>query len=140
MNALQTGIYTLYNTANTLKTALYVSATYPGMYLNAAPQHAPYPYCVYFIVTDDYDIDFSDERESVLVQFNLFDENSSSSNVGSILEKLKSLFDDCALTVSGWNDLFMVRNFVIPNNDFSQDTPIQGYSTEYEVTLEKQRS
>jgi len=139
MNVLLTGIYSKYTDGGDLYDALYVSATYPGLYLYKAPQEAPFPYCVYSIVTDDYDLDFVDEREDVSVQFNIFSENNSPSEAGTLLGYLKSMYDDTALTVSGYRHLFMVRDFVIPNNDFAEVVAVHGYSVQYTILLEKER-
>lgn len=110
------------------------------MYLNNAPQESAFPYCVYFSVSDIDDLDFSDEHEDFTIQFNIFSQNNSALEAGSLLESLKTMFDDCSLTVTGWNHLRFARDSVIPNNDFSQVPPIQGYSIDYDVLLEKQRS
>ena len=49
------------------------------------------------------------------------------------------MFDDCTLTVTGWRHLNFQRNLTYPNNDFDQVPPIQGYSVEYDVLLERER-
>ena len=110
------------------------------MYLNKAPQTATFPYCVYFSVTDVNDLDFSDESEEFLIQFNIFSENNSATEAGNLLESLKTMFDNCSLTVTGWRHIGFQRNFAIPNNEFSQVPPIHGYSVEYEALIEKMRS
>ena len=110
------------------------------MYHNNAPQEATFPYCVYFSVDDDNELDFSDEREDFLLQFNIYSQNSSALQAGTMLESLKTMFDNCSLTVTGWNHLQCLRDRIYPNNDFSQVPPVQGYSVEYNILLEKQRS
>ena len=109
------------------------------MYLNKAPQGGTFPYCVYFSASDLDDVDFSDEREEFLIQFNIFSQNNSSTEAGNLLDSLKTMFDTCNLNVTGWNHLKFWRESVTPNNDFSQVPPIQGYSVDYDVLLEKQK-
>lgn len=110
------------------------------MYLNHAPQESVFPYCVYFSVTDFDDLDFTDEREEFLMQFNVFSENNSALEAGNLLESLKTMFDNCALTVTNWRHLQFQRRLTMPNNDFAQVPPIHGFSVEYDVLLEKARS
>ena len=134
MNELFQALYNKYN-ANTSHGA------YTNMggrfYLNKAPQNATFPYCVYFSVIDIAEVDFGEEKEDFTIQFNVFSQNNSASEAGTILGNMKSLFDDCSLTVTGWRHVYMQRVNVIPNNDFAQDTPIQGYSIEYDILIEK---
>ena len=110
------------------------------MYLNKASQAASFPYCVYFSVSDIDDLDFSEEHEDFLIQFNIFSQNNSAVEAGDLLETLKTMYDNCSLTVTGWRHLQFQRSLVMPNNDFSQVPPIHGYSIEYEALLEKARS
>ena len=109
------------------------------MYLNHAPQATTFPYCVYFSASDVDDLDFSEEHEDFLIQFNIFSQKNSAVEAGDLLETLKTMFDNCSLTVTGWRDLQFQRSLTLPNNDFSQDPPIHGYSVEYDVLLEKTR-
>ena len=106
---------------------------------NKAEQGDPFPYCVYFSVSDIDELDFTDEREDFTIQFNIFSQNNSALEAGNLLESLKTMFDDCTLTVTGWRHLNFQRNLTYPNNDFDQVPPIQGYSVEYDVLLERER-
>lgn len=110
------------------------------LFLNKASQAATFPYCVYFSVSDVDDLDFSEEHEDFLIQFNIFSQNNSAVEAGALLETLKTMFDNCSLTVTGWRHLQFQRSLVMPNNDFEQVPPIIGYSVEYEVLLEKARN
>lgn len=108
--------------------------------LNKAKQGEIFPYCVFFSVSDIDDLDFTEEHEDFLIQFNIFSQNNSAVEAGDLLETLKTMFDNCSLTVTDWRHLQFKRSLVMPNNDFSQVPPIHGYSIEYEVLLEKERS
>jgi len=109
------------------------------MYLNIAPQESSFPYAVYFSVTDDNDPDFTDDHEDIEIQFNIFTQNNSALEAGQLLESLKTMFDFCALDVAGWSHLNFQRTMTLPNNDFTQIPPIQGYSVMYDVLLERKR-
>ncbi len=110
------------------------------LYHNIAPQQATFPYCVYFSISDLDDLDFSDEYEDFIIQFNIFSQNNSALEAGELLESLKDMFDNCDMTVTGWNHLQFQRSAIYPNNEFNRVPPVQGYSVEYDVLLQKQRS
>jgi len=137
MNALFAGIWD--HVSATTDSGFYNDVS-GRMYLNVAKQESTFPYCVYFSVTDNDELDFSDEHEDFQMQFNIFSQNNSALEAGNLLESLKTMFDDCSLTVTGWDHLYFQRRLVTPLNDFNQVPPIQGYSVEYDVLLEKQRS
>jgi hypothetical protein len=137
MNSLFKGIF---NHFSATTTAGFYNDVSGRMYHNVAPQQATFPYCVYFSVSDVDDLDFSDEHENFLIQFNIFSKNNSALEAGNLLESLKIMFDNCILTVTGWRHLQFKRDMVNPNNDYSQVPPVQGYSVGYNVLLEKARS
>jgi hypothetical protein len=137
MNSLFTAIYNRFQT--TTGSGFYNDVS-GRMYLNHASQGATFPYCVYFEVSAVDELDFTDEREEFAIQFNIFSQKNSAQEAGTLLESLKTMFDDCSLTVTGWRHLQFQRNFTMPNNDFSQSPPVIGYSVEYDIILEKARS
>ena len=136
MNSLFTAIFSHFSA--TTDSGLYSDLS-GRMYLNFAPQGVTFPYCVYSSVVDIDELDFSDEREDFTIQFDIFTENNSAIEAGQLLESLKTMFDDCSLNVTGWRHLEFSRVGVTPNNDFSTEPAIQGYSVEYDVLLEKER-
>ena len=137
MNLLFQSIYNRFSATTT--TGFYNDLS-GRMYLNNAPQEATFPYCVYFSVSDIDELDFGEEREDFLLQFDIFSQNNSALEAGDLLESLKTMFDNCSLTVTGWRHLQFQRGNIYPNNDLTQVPPIQGYSVEYDVLLEKSRS
>ena len=134
MNELFQALYNKYN--NSTGHGAYTNLG-GRFYLNKAPQGATFPYCVFFEVVEVSEVDFTDERDDFTIQFNVFSQNNSATEAGNILTNFKSLFDDCALTVTNWSHVHMQRRNVYPNNDFEQVPPIQGYSIEYDVLIEK---
>lgn len=136
MNALFKAIYTYFSLNPTEGFYLDIGGR---MYLNVAPQEVTFPYCVYFSVADDSNPDFTDEHEEFEIQFNIFSQNNSALEAGNLLESLKTMFDYCSLSVSGWSHLDFRRTSVLQNNDFGQVPPIQGYSIMYDVLLERTR-
>ncbi len=139
MNKLYASIYNLFKAAPDSVHSAFYTAISGRLYLFNAPQSAAYPYVVYFPVTNNNDLDFTDEHETFKIQFNLFSQNNSALEAGTILGYLKTVLDNCKLTVSGWNALKFQRDFVIPFNDLEQTPPIHGYSVQYNCLLEKGR-
>jgi len=137
MNALFTGIFTHFGLSPL--DGLYL-ALGGRLYLNKAPQSATFPYCVYYVYADANNPDFTDDHEEFEIQFNIFSQNNSATEAGTLLAHLKTMFDDAALTVVGWNHIEIMRTSVLPNNDFDQVPSIQGYTVLYDLLLEKQRS
>lgn len=136
MNGLFQGIYNHF--AQTTTTGFYNDVS-GRMYHNKAPQSATFPYCVYFSVSDVDELDYTDEREEFLIQFNIFSQNNSALEADNLLDSLETMFDNASLTVTDWRHLQFQRNFVIPNNDLDQVPPIMGYSVQYTALLEKER-
>jgi len=137
MNSLFAAIYNRFS--STTGSGFYNDVS-GRMYLNHAPQEASFPYCVYFSVSDIDELDFGEEREDFLLQFSIFSQNNSAYEAGTLLESLKTMFDDCSLTVTGWRHLQFQRGSVYPNNDFDQVPPVVGYSVDYDVLIEKTRT
>ncbi len=137
MNKVFTAIYNKFN--NNVAHGAYTSVG-GRFYLNVAPQGATFPYVVFFSVADANEYDTSDETEDITIQFNIFSQNNSVLEAGQILTNLKSLFDNCSLTVTNWRHLEMRRRNTYPNNDYEQSPPIVGYSVEYDILIEKTRS
>jgi hypothetical protein len=74
-----------------------------------APEGAELPYVVYYLVTDTQADTFKDRLDDVLIQFSIFSEESSSTEVKDLYGYLKTLYDDCALTVAARTVVWMVR-------------------------------
>lgn len=134
IDALYTGIYNHFTSDNQ-------HAFYTGVggrfYVYKAPQRASFPYCVYSQVVAAHEVDFGEQREDVTIQFNIFSQNNSSDEADTLLDGLISMFDNCALTVTGWRHLDFLREIITPHNDLSQVPPIMGYSVDYSCIIEK---
>ena len=131
MTPLAIGIYNYFKAApaNTFYTAMG-----GRMYFGEAPQGATFPYCVMSIISSEHDWTFDDEMESVLVQFSIFTNESSAVNIGLHWSKLKSLYDDASLTVSGYTQVSLLRGQSILLRETENN--IWQYAVEYECLLE----
>ena len=137
MNELYTAIYNKFSNATTHGAYTNVGGRF---YLNHAPQGATLPFIVYWSVSDIADMDFGEEQEDFTIQFDIFSQNNSATEAGTILGNLKSLFDNCSLTVTGWRHITFSRQNTYPNNDFTESPPVHGYSVEYDVLIEKTKA
>lgn len=129
-------------TANSeLKTALYNRLTSTStfntniggrVYFQRAEDSPTYPYCVYSIFADNYSYDSANEWEEIYIQFSLFDENSSSSNISTLESNLIDLLDT-TLTFTNFTQINLYRinkRYSLSEND-SWNTII-----EYRIEIE----
>lgn len=133
MKELTAAIYSHFITgSNDLKTAL-SSQLYP----HEAAESATFPYGVYYFVTSDNDLFFSDEHELPIIQFTLFSEADGSDEVQTAAGYLEALFDNAALSVSGWSTIKFQRS----NKQLLRDKERKtwAYHIDYMVTLERER-
>jgi hypothetical protein len=79
------------------------------LFESMAPEGVELPYVVYFLVADAPADTFKDQLDDVLIQFSLFSDQSSSTEVKDLYGHLKTLYDDCALTVAGRTVVWMKR-------------------------------
>ena len=75
-----------------------------------APEGTEYPYVVYMVISDVPEKTFTEDFENVVIQFSLFSATQSSSNeVETMFADLKTLYDECSLTITGSTLLRMKR-------------------------------
>lgn len=66
-----------------------------------APDSTEYPYCIFMHVNDNQIDNFKTKMDDIIIQFSIFSDKVSPVEVHDAMTHLKSLFDDCVLTVSG---------------------------------------
>ena len=79
------------------------------LYKGYAPESAIYPYVVYFVVTDVPEYPGGKTIEQYLIQFSLFSSASGSTEVENMLTYLRTLYDDCVLTITGNTPIYFIR-------------------------------
>ncbi len=123
-------IYNKENATNDFKTAI------GGRFFpHIAPQDTTYPYSVYFLVVDAPEYTYNTEMESLLVQFDIFDDSFSAVTVLDAQKKLWALFDLTTLTVSGYTHMIMKRQ---SHRLLREDEPAIWHSiSDYEILLYK---
>jgi len=128
MKALFKAIYDQYSTVNDFRTAV------PRFHLNNAPQSSTKPYAVFQLITNVTDYNFTSTFDDAEIQIDIIDDNISS-DILDHADKCMALFDDCTLTVTGYQFLRMERDW----NQLSEDPEeeIQRYTIQYTVWLRK---
>jgi len=135
MKALQTAIYTKVTAlVGGLHNSFYNDIT-GRFYYGYAPQDATFPYCIYHIVNTNYDFMFVEEFEDVIVQFNICSQSPSSSEIGTILSDLQSLFDWCTLTITGYTSVSVERIF--SSADWYDEEGVWEMIVQYRILLKK---
>jgi len=127
MQVLFTGLWNKYNGNAALKAAV------SGMYLTQAPQGTEYPYIVYHKISGVPDHTYTEDMENVIIQFNIFDNNNSSTTINDIYTKLTALYDWCSLTVTGWNSIYMKREI----DNLTKDNGVWNYFVQYRLEIQK---
>lgn len=133
MKVVFDAIYAKFNTTNSFKTA--VSSQFDPH--TARQGTAVFPYAVYSMITHIPDRDFSHIREEFTFQISVFSQKKSPIEALTIGGYCTSLFDDCALTVTGYSQLYMVRESERIFRD--DENNVWQWIVDYELTIEKAR-
>jgi hypothetical protein len=131
MKALSQAIFTK-TTGSALDTAL-GGRIYKGM----APDGTVYPYAVYMLVSDVPDPTFTENLENVLIQWSLFSSASSSGEIEDLFANLKTLYDDCSMSITGetllWcqraNSTLMIEEHTTPDGTVN----VWHYAVDYDI-------
>jgi len=129
MQVLFTGLWNKYNGAG----GAALKAVVSGMYFTEAPQGTTYPYIVYHKISGVADYTYTEDMENVIIQFNIYDDNSSSTTINDIYTKLTALYDWCALSVSPWNSIYMRREL----DNLTRDNGVWNYMISYRLEIQK---
>lgn len=79
------------------------------MYKGRAPEGAEYPYIVFLTVSDVPNLTFSEDFEDVVIQFSLFSDASGSTEIEDMFTDLKTLYDECTMTITSETLVNMMR-------------------------------
>lgn len=137
ISELATGIYNYSQVASNFKTSI------NGRVYNVrAPQAPTYPFVIFFFPSDTTTHFLNEQTTAsnailnVGLQFNIYSQNQSASEIGTIAGYLTDRFDFANLTVTGYDCFDLYRTSKIPPM-WVED--IQGYisSVIYQVQLQK---
>ena len=127
MEVLYKGIWNKFDNNADLKAAV------TGLYFTEAPQGTAYPYIVYNLVSNVGDWTYTESMENSLIQFSIFDDHSSSVTINDIYEKLKTCYDWEVLTVTGYNFIYIKREF----SNLTRMNDIWNYAVQFRTEVQK---
>ena len=104
------------------------------MYSRYAPQGVAFPYAVVSLPVELGDWMFVENFDDIDVQFNLFSQSTSETEIGTMLTNLRARFDDTTLTVAGYTFLYCQYERAIALSD--PELNIRQYSVFYNILLQ----
>ncbi len=104
-----------------------------GMFFTEAPQGTAYPYGVYHLISNVPSWTFDADMENFIVQFNLYSDKSSSTDINTAFLALTTLYDWCDLDVDGYSHIYMKREL----SDLTKESDIWNYFIQYRVEVQK---
>ncbi len=130
MNELRTAIYNKTQTTSAFKTSIG-----GRFYFDKAPQTPTFPYVVAHEIVSNYDYTFTEQFETVRIQFNIYSKSTSVSESGIIFNNLKSLFDWSTLTITDYRCVKIER--LTSRNFWDSEKEQYIGITDYNFLLEK---
>lgn len=109
--------------------------------VGGVPNEPELPYVVVMIISDEPDNAFYQDGEDVWIQFSLFSSSSSASEVSTMYGHLKTLFDDCDLSITGSTLVWMRRdNLTTGMEEITVDDAtqrIRHWSVDYQIITQE---
>ncbi len=103
------------------------------LHFTEAPQGQTYPYGVYHLISDVPSWTFDADMENYLIQFNLYSEESSSTDINTAFAVLTTLYDWCDLDVDGYSHIYMKREL----SNLTRENDIWNYFIQYRLEVQK---
>lgn len=135
MTGLLTGIYTKFTELIGGNHNSFYTGLSGRMYLGLAPQESTYPYCVYNLITDTHNFQFTEKFEDVIVQFDIVSNSSSATECNTLFGYLTTLYDNTPLTVSSYYHIKTDRLY--SSLTFYTDEAVWVYTVQYRVLIQK---
>ena len=131
MQVLFEGIYDEF-TGSTGAGSLYVELG-GRLHFTEAPQGSAYPYGVYHLITDVPSWTFDADMENYIIQFNLYDDDNSSTDINTAFLALTTLYDWCDLNIDGYSHIYMKREI----SNLTRESDIWNYFVQYRLEVQK---
>ena len=110
-----------------------LKAAIDGMYFTEAPQGQTYPYGVYHLISNVPSWTFDADMENYLIQFNLYSEKKSSTDINAAFTALTGLYDWCTLDIDGYSHIYMKREI----SNLTRESDIWNYFVQYRLEVQK---
>ena len=129
IGAVLTGIFTKFTGS------AFATAIGSRMYSRGYPALPTFPYAIVTIPDASHDWNFTDQSEEVDIHFSIFSNSQSEVEITGILNNLTTLYDECALSVSGYTTDYMHRERIISLYD--PDNGVRQFTVIYNLLIEK---
>ncbi|MBA7543799.1 hypothetical protein ES705_36139 [subsurface metagenome] len=104
------------------------------LHFSEAPQGTAYPYGVYHLITNVPSWTFDADMENYIIQFNLFDDDSSSTVINTAFKALTKEYDWCDdLNTSGYSNIYMKREL----SSLTRESDTWNYMIQYRIEVQK---
>ena len=132
MQSLFVGLFNKF-TGSTGAGSLYALLGGKKLHPNEAPQGSAYPYGVYYLISDVPEYTFSETIENTLIQFNLFDDDSSATDINTAFTALTTLYDWATISIDGYTSVYMQREL----SYLTKEEDIWNYMIQYRLVFQK---
>lgn len=112
MNVIKTGIYNLFvaTSGSPATHNSFYTAISGRQYFGEAPQGATFPYCAWGFVDKTDLINFTSDKNKVILQFDIVSNSSTSEEIGNLETYLKALYHRSSPTITGYRVVHMRWN------------------------------
>ncbi len=110
------------------------------IYLDEAPEGAEFPYVVAQIISNVPEYPGGKTIEGALIQFSIFSASKDYTEITGILTNLRSLYDDCSLTITGETLIYFIRGnltTMVEEVTNAGTVGVKHYAQEYELSTVK---
>ena len=131
MQALFAGLFNKFS-GSTGAGSLYVSLG-GRLHPIEAPQGSAYPYGVYHLISDVPEYTFNETIENAIIQFNLFDDDNSATDINTDFTALTTLYDWATIAITGYTSVYMKRELSYLVREFD----VWNYMIQYRLVFQK---
>ena len=110
------------------------------VFTDQVPEGTEFPYIVLSIISNTPDNTFTEDYEDTLIQFSIFSISESLTEISNIYADMKTLFDECSMTITSNTLIYMKReNLVTTIEDFVENgvtVACRHWSVDYSIYME----
>ncbi len=138
INALNLGVYTKLNVAAITDLLGKDLGGNPALGHFKVPQGSTFPHVCYWVVTGSDEQSFTEWKDEVLVQIDVFSDSNSLKEAGDISKEICTLMDNANITAKGYSVYFCQRQGP-PRTLYEEDAKVWHLVHEYRIKLEKSK-
>jgi len=138
VNALNIGIYAKLNVAAITDLLGETPSGDPALGHFKVPQDSAFPHVCYWVVTGSNEQSFTEWKDEVLVQIDIFSDSNSLKEAGNISKEICTVMDNAEITATGYSVYFCQRQGP-PRTLYEDDNKVWHLVLEYRIKLEKSK-